>query len=172
MGRRRRWSDDDLRSAVRAADSVRGVLLALNLIPAGGNYQHVTARIRELGLATDHFTGQGWRRGKTFDFHPKKKLADILVKDSDFQSYKLKRRLFVAGLKEPKCEICGWAEHAEDGRIPVELDHINGDRRDNRIKNLRVLCPNCHSLQPTHRGKNHKKCRGGEIGRRATLKML
>lgn len=70
----------------------------------------------------------------------------------------------------PRCELCDWAEMAEDGRIPVELDHINGDRYDNRIKNLRILCPNCHSLQSTHRGKNQKR-RGGGIGRHATLKM-
>ena len=56
------------------------------------------------------------------------------------------------------------AEKSEDGRIPVELDYINGDHHDNRIKNLRILCPNCHSLQLTHRGKN-KRRRGGEIGR-------
>jgi 5-methylcytosine-specific restriction endonuclease McrA len=42
------------------------------------------------------------------------------------------------------------------GRITVELDHINGDHYDNRIENLRILCPNCHSLQPTHRGRNKK----------------
>lgn len=68
-------------------------------------------------------------------------------------------------------ERCGWAERAEDGRIPVELDHKNGDRFDNRFENLQILCPNCHSLQPTHRGKNVKS-RGGGIGRHATLKML
>ena len=60
-----------------------------------------------------------------------------------------------------------------DGRIPLELDHINGDRHDNRIKNLRILCPNCHSLQPTHRGRNmNKNWASGGIGIRAPLKMV
>ncbi len=97
-------------------------------------------------------------------------MEKLLVKGGTFQSFKLKKRLFREGLKEEKCELCGWAEKSEDGRIPVELDHINGDRYDNRLQNLRILCPNCHSLQPTHRGKNQRR-RGGEIGRRATLKM-
>ncbi|MGB4076287.1 MAG: HNH endonuclease [Minisyncoccia bacterium] len=48
--------------------------------------------------------------------------------------------------------------------MPVELDHVNGDRHDNRIENLRILCPNCHSLKPTHRGRNKTNCRGGETG--------
>ncbi|KKQ13143.1 MAG: hypothetical protein US27_C0015G0001, partial [Candidatus Moranbacteria bacterium GW2011_GWF1_36_78] len=52
---------------------------------------------------------------------------------------------------------CGWHKVSKDGRLPLELDHINGDSKDNRIKNLRVLCPNCHSLKPTHRGRNIKK---------------
>lgn len=86
-------------------------------------------------------------------------IKDILVENSNFQSFKLKKRLFIENIKFPVCEECGWAKKSEDGRIPVELDHINGDRYDNRIENLRILCPNCHSLKPTHRGKNKKKAR-------------
>ena len=99
----------------------------------------------------------GWRKNRTFDFIPQKALKDILVQHSDFQSFKLKKRLFRDGLKTPKCELCDWAESAQNGRIPVELDHINGNRFDNRLENLRILCPNCHSLQPTHRGLNQQK---------------
>jgi hypothetical protein len=63
---------------------------------------------------------------------------------------------FKEGIKKEECEMCGWAKSSLDGRIPLELDHINGDHHDNRLINLRILCPNCHSLQPTHRGKNKK----------------
>ena len=52
--------------------------------------------------------------------------------------------------------MCGWAKISIDGRIPLELDQINGNRHDNRLENLRILCPNCHSLQITHRGMNIK----------------
>ena len=106
-------------------------------------------------LVTDHFTGSRWNVGarrKTTNYGTA--LSELLVKDSHYQSFKLKRRLFIAGIKMPACEFCGWREKAADGRISVELDHINGDHKDNRLENLRVLCPNCHSLQATHRGKN------------------
>ena len=171
MSRKRSWNNENLVKATKNSYSIREVIKKLGLVPAGGNYAHVTRIITESKIDISHFTGKGWRKNRTFDFVPKLELEAILVKNSTYQSFKLKKRLFMDGLKKPECELCGWAEAASDGGIPVELDHINGDRYDNRIKNLRILCPNCHSLQPTHRGKNQKR-RGGGIGRHATLKML
>jgi 5-methylcytosine-specific restriction endonuclease McrA len=98
----------------------------------------------------------GWNKGKTYHSSARPELESLLIANGTAQSYKLKRRLYEVGLKLPKCELCGWAEVSPDGRIPVELAHINGDHSDNRIENLRILCPNCHSLQSTHRGRNKK----------------
>lgn len=133
----------------------------LGLVPAGGNYVQVSKRIDDLCLDMSHFTGSRWNVGKRYSLdHLRMPLDDMLVNGSRTQSFKLKKRLFEAKIKEPKCELCGWSEKSIDGRIPVELDHINGDRFDNRIENLRILCPNCHSLQATHRGLNKKNLRG------------
>lgn len=150
------WSDDQLRKAVADSISVAQAIRGLGLIPAGGNYDQVQRRIRELGIDTDHFKGRGWNRGMKLE--PQAiPLSMLLVAGRWTTSHKLKLRLFREGLKEPKCELCGWRERAPDGRIPVELDHINGDKNDNRLENLRILCPNCHSLQPTHRGLNQRR---------------
>jgi 5-methylcytosine-specific restriction endonuclease McrA len=156
MPKKKSWTDKELTQAVAVSKSYRNVLVLLRLIPAGGNYDQIKRRIKELNLATEHFTGMGWNVGLKFQPKQAVPLLELLVEESDAQSYKLKAKLFAAGLKQPKCELCGWAQMAEDGRVPVELDHINGNHRDNRIENLRILCPNCHSLQSTHRGKNKK----------------
>jgi hypothetical protein len=172
MTKRRSWTDLQLSKAVEDCFSIRQVIAKLGLVAAGGNYEQVKKYVKELGLSTDHFTGMGWRKNRVFGPEPRVSLEEILINGSTFQSFKLKNRLFQAGLKKKECELCGWSRMSVDGRIPLELDHINGDRHDNRIKNLRVLCPNCHSLEPTHRGLNKKKRSGGETGRHATLKML
>ncbi len=157
MGKIRRWTDEELVEAVISSKSIRAVLIKLNLIPAGGNFVQIRNRIKDLKIDDSHFTGKGWNIGWGFDPRkPKLTLEEHLIDGSRIQSFLLKKRLFSAGLKIPKCEMCGWAYVSDDGRIPVELDHINGKRDDNRLENLRILCPNCHSLQPTHRGKNKK----------------
>jgi hypothetical protein len=173
--RNRSWTNEQLRRAVQRSTSYRQVLKAIGLVEAGGNYDQVKKYIAELKLDISHFKGKAWNKGMRGIGKPIIPLEKVLVKNSIYQSFKLKKRLFKESLKNPKCELCGWAEKTVDGYLPLELDHINGDRHDNRITNLRILCPNCHSLQPTHRGRNiskHKqKRRDGEIGRHATLKM-
>ena len=170
MEHRSSWTVLQLKEAVETSRSTRQVIAKLGLVPAGGNYVQVTNEIRIQKLSTSHFKGQGWNKGVVIPREPVYGLKEVLVLNSRYGLYHLKRRLFKSGLKKAVCEECGWAQKSSDGRIPIELDHINGDRYDNRIENLRILCPNCHSLKPTHRGRNKMKRRGGEIGRRATLK--
>ena len=64
----------------------------------------------------------------------------------------LKRRLFAAGLKQPNCDACG-IDRWRGTPLTLQLHHVNGDRFDNRVENLEVLCPNCHSLTDTYGGR-------------------
>lgn len=162
MPRKRTWSNKSLKEAVSSSKSLRQVLKHLKLRPTGGNYDQLKKYLKELDLDTKHFSGKAWNKGMKFPFKPRIELKDILIKGSNYQSFKLKKRLFSDRLKKPECEECGWAKTSVDGRVPLELDHINGDRHDNRLENLRILCPNCHSLKTTHRGKN-KKARMAEL---------
>ena len=83
-------------------------------------------------------------------------LQDILDgKYPNYQTYKLKNRLFKAGLKENKCEICGISEWLGQS-IKCELHHKDGNRTNHRLENLQILCPNCHSQTGTYRALNIK----------------
>jgi len=155
--RPRKWNEKQLRDAVKKSTSIRQVLKKLELVEAGGNYAQIKKYFNFYNVNTAHFKGRGWNKGMRGIGKPLIPLEKILVKNSTYQSFKLKKRLYTEKIKVPKCEECGWAKMSKDGRFPLELDHINGNSKDNRLTNLRILCPNCHSLKPTHRGLNRKK---------------
>ena len=169
---RKHWEEQHLRDVIAVSGSIRDALRKMNLRGAGGNYRYFEKYVAKYQIDTSHFLGKGWSKNKSIPKKPIRTLEEILVADSNFSTYQLKKRLFLAGLKKPICEECGWRKLSEDGRVPVEIDHINGNHSDNRLGNLRILCPNCHSLKPTHRGRNKKARRDGGIGRHATLKTL
>ena len=158
-------SKEEYEEAVSKSFSIASVCKYLGIKPTGGNYRIVHKAIEEYKLDTSHFTGQGWNVGLKFNPKSVTYLKDILVKDSFYQSYKLKKRLLKEGLKELKCECCGL-EKWQGMPIPLELHHVNGDNRDNRIENLELLCPNCHALTDNYRGLNksaHRETDGVEL---------
>ena len=84
-------------------------------------------------------------------------LSEMLVSGSTYGNVAtLKKRLYKEGLKQPICEKCGQNENWYGEKITLILDHINGIHDDNRLENLRILCPNCNATLPTNSGKNIK----------------
>ena len=67
--------------------------------------------------------------------------------------YNVKRRLIEAGLKKNRCERCGISEWLGEP-LSMELHHVNGNRLDNRLEYLELLCPNCHSQTETFGSRN------------------
>ncbi len=165
--RKRTWTDQQLKEAATNARSIRQILFNLGLKMAGGNYKQISHYLKELNINVN-LKGQGWSSGMKIEGRRPMPLSKILIEGSSYQSYKLKKRLFREGMKKMACEECGWSKKSPDGRLPLELDHINGDSSDNRIENLRVLCPNCHSLKPTHRGLNKGKLQHARVVKRYT----
>lgn len=84
-------------------------------------------------------------------------LEDILDgKHPEYQTYKLKLRLYKEGIKKNECEICKISEW--NGKmLQCELDHIDGNKYNHNLDNLRVICPNCHSQTSTFRFKRGKE---------------
>ena len=145
----------DFEKAAKESFSIAGMCRYLNLKPAGGNYKLMHDAIIRYNIDIGHFTGQGWNTNLKFKPFQEKPLIEILVKDSTYQSHKLKRRLILEGVKLYVCETCRLTEWLGKP-IPLELHHINGNNSDNRLENLLLLCPNCHALTDSYRGRNKK----------------
>jgi hypothetical protein len=148
-----RFSDDAVIEAVKNSRSIAASLRKLGIDWTGNRQRTMKLRIERLGIDTSHFLGQGWRRGATSAVVAARPLCEILVLGRKVGSHQLKERLLKEGIKERRCEVC--RNDSWNGRpIPLELDHVNGRREDNRIQNLRILCPNCHAQTETYRGRN------------------
>ena len=103
-----------------------------------------------------HFSNEGLKR------KPQKKYTfdEIFKENSTYTPSKLLNKLLYYGVKERKCENCGKVTAIYQGQeypIPLQVHHINGDRKDHRIENLEILCPTCHALTDNYAGKNIKK---------------
>lgn len=143
-----KYTEHQLREAVASSKSVRQTLKKLGVAPYGGNYDVFWKAARHLSLDTSHFTGQGWNAGKTFP--PKRELQSYLNNDHSISSHKLKIRLLREGVFSRQCVRCCLTKWLDEP-IPLELDHVDGNRRNNNLSNLRLLCPNCHASTPTYR---------------------
>jgi hypothetical protein len=154
-----RYTLDQVRQAVAVAASIRQVLILLGLVPQGGSYRTIAGLIARHAIDTSHFAGRAWNKGQTIG--NRRPLAAYLVKDGPrITAHKLKLRMIAEGVFEPRCSCCSLNEWLGKP-IPLELEHCNGDPMDNRLPNLCLLCPNCHALTPTYRGRNQRRANSG-----------
>ncbi len=140
-----------LAALVAEARTLAEVLRRIGVEPSGHTYRALRARLHQLTIDTSHLLGRAHHRGKTYPERRKSALQSLA--DGAQMSSELKERLFRDGVFERRCSTCDRT-HWCGQPIPLEIDHINGRRDDNRLENLRVLCPNCHALTPTYRGRN------------------
>jgi hypothetical protein len=163
---RRSRSLSRLGAVVQTSESFAQVLRALGFAAEGGNYAFIKDKIIKAGLDVSHFKGQCWRRGETRPVVAPTPLGELLVENRLVSSTSLRKRLIKAGLLPAACSKCKRTKWLGQP-ISLELDHVNGDKRDNRLINLRILCPNCHAQTPTYRGRNIRVNGGNKKTRRS-----
>lgn len=139
MRKYREYTNDDVIRICKEVKSLAGLLKELGLKPAGGNYANMRRLIQELSIDISHWTGSLWNKGKQL---------------KNWRSYTKIESLkpHLRKTKNDTCESCGnnkWM----DSPIPLEVHHVDGDRTNNDLDNLQLLCCNCHALTKNWRGR-------------------
>jgi Zn finger protein HypA/HybF involved in hydrogenase expression len=148
------WTNEDFINAVKSSKKFIEVAQKLGLTNLGSNYKTIKKYIEELKLDTSHFL--------TREEILKSARKNIrILNDSEMFNINsisrkhIKNTIISKNLIEYKCQICNISTWMNQ-KLSLHLDHINGVNNDNRLENLRFLCPNCHSLTETYCAKNKK----------------
>jgi len=121
-----------------------------------GNTLTIKLRIKELNIDTSHFK-KCYDEMINYVINRKFSLESIMSENSTLSRHHLKRRLLKEGLLKNECSLCGQEGNWKGKELRMIIDHINGISNDNRLENLRMVCPNCNSQLDTFSGRNNKR---------------
>ena len=169
---------EELAHLVLDSQSFSEVMRRIGFATTGTSVTTLKQRIEDEKLDHSHFKGLAFNKGRTWKCRTLTPLSKVLVRNSTYSRGNLKRRLLEDGLLEnccanPDCPLASnWDGSWVGEPLVLVLDHINGARDDNRLSNLRLLCPNCNSQTDTFAGrglKQHYYCCdcGKPIGRKS-----
>lgn len=124
------------------------------------NHKSLKKRIKKdsLSITALNINRRLWRIDTSSKLKSKTKpsLVDVLVENSTYKRSSLKKRLVSEGILKYVCSWCGIKNEWNGKPITLQLDHVNGINDDNRLENLRFLCPNCHSQTDTWGSRGQK----------------
>ncbi|MCX5397294.1 HNH endonuclease [Streptomyces sp. NBC_00102] len=147
-----RHTEEILRESVACSTSVAEVVRRLGINPVGGNQAHIGRRIAILRIDTSHFSSVTRSR-------PKSAAVNALTLGSPsggrVPGGRLRRELLRRGIPE-SCAVCGTGTEWNGKPLRLEVDHKSGEWWDNRPDNLRLICPNCHAVTDTYRGRKRR----------------
>lgn len=149
-----RYEEVKFRNIVKEGYNISDVTKKLGLRPTKGNRDTVKKYIFIYNLDVSHFT---FEFPGTKNIKNKKNISEILIENSTHSRRHLKERLIKEGIKENICEMCGQNDNWHGKKMSMILDHINGIPNDNRLENLRIICPNCNYTLETTGSKNKSK---------------
>jgi predicted RNA-binding Zn-ribbon protein involved in translation (DUF1610 family) len=146
-----KYEENKLRKIVNECSLYREVLLKFERNDSGAAYKTLHRRIKEWKIDTSHFLSQSEiMKNKISNGLYPKKTNNELFSINNITRHVIKRRIIEENLIEYKCIFCGQNEWWYGKKISLILDHINGIHNDNRLENLRFLCPNCNATLETH----------------------
>ncbi|WEB42407.1 HNH endonuclease [Streptomyces yunnanensis] len=161
-----KWTKEILEPVVALSTSVNEVVRRLGLECVGGHQTNIARRIKAYGIDTSHFSTVV--RTENMRYNQRRRTArEILVEATSahatrIPNSRLKRAMCELGVAE-RCALCGIEPVWQGEPLPLEVDHIDGNWRDNRIENLRFLCPNCHATTDNYRGRGKARTRGEAV---------
>ncbi|NUS10745.1 MAG: HNH endonuclease [Streptomyces sp.] len=161
-----------VREAVAASVSIAGTLRHLGLPDDSRGRRQLRAWMADAGADSSHFLGQGHGRGRAGPA-PARPAAAVLVKRTDggrTRTDVLRRCMMQMGVPEV-CALCGTGPVWRGRPMTLEVDHVNGDRGDDRLPNLRLLCPNCHAVTGTWCRGARRRAGGRRGGQERTGRM-
>jgi hypothetical protein len=162
MNIKHKISKEQLEIAVKSCNTYGQLLSFFKIKKGGGNYTTIKNKLKLFNIDVSHWgtlrNRQGWLKGKSHDWSKIKIPMDkILIKDSSYTwTWNLKNRLIKEKILEYKCVKCKNEGNWLNQVLNLQLHHCNGIRNDNRLENLQLLCPNCHSQTDTFSGRNIK----------------
>jgi len=156
---------DGFKKIVAESHSIAEIIRKMGYKEIGGVYVYLKQKFVEYDIDVSHFRGQAWSKGKSRETDERVNLQgsraekpweEVFAKNSGAKNSILLRRLLLSKKREYKCEECG-IQNWQGKPIRLQIDHVNGDRLDNREENLKIVCPNCHSQTETYAIGNKRK---------------
>ena len=152
------FSDTEFENIVKESSNMTEISQKLGYAAkSGSNYQRIRKRIDELQISTEHFALGNKRPIK-------RSVENIFIENSTADQKTLRSWYKKGEYTKYKCSICGQEPFWNGQELSLILDHINGHNKDDRLENLRWVCPNCNQQLPTTNGKNIKRLKEEQLG--------
>lgn len=142
------FSKVELLDLLNQSESFADFIRKIGYAHSSGSYKSVKKFLDLNGIDYSHLVNKRWSSSK-------KENDEVFVENSSYDRKGIKRRLINEQLIPYYCSICNNKGEWNGIQLSLQLDHINGINNDNRLSNLRFLCPNCHSQTDTYAGKNN-----------------
>lgn len=148
-----KWREDNLKEIIKNSLNYSDALRSMGVKDVtGGNFRQIKKYVKKYGIDTSHFK-------RTSSSSNELSIKETFKKGIFRSGKMLRGKIEKYGLIKYECMECGNTGNWNGKKLTLHLDHINGDRKDNRLENLRFLCPNCHQQTDTWGAKNMKKNR-------------